>query len=203
MAIRAVVTIGLLLALTASVHGQIFGAAIDGAQEDPPVSTTGTGTGVAVYNGATDRLNISMTFSGLIGTTLDSHIHCCFGEPGDPPGRNSGVAVGFTPHGFPLGVTSGTFSASIDLSNPANYTAAFLTEGGGTAAGARNMLLAGMDQSPNAGGAYFNIHTTFRQGGEIRGDISRVPEPSSFVLMLCAASAVAGTMRPRRQLPGV
>jgi hypothetical protein len=196
---RILAAIGLFVALSATANAQlqIFEASLDGAQEDPIVVTPGIGVGSAVFNPATNMLNVSVSFSGLTGTTIDAHIHCCFGEPGDLPGRNSSVAVGFMSHSFPLGVTSGNFLASIDLLNSGSYTPGFLTEGGGTAAGARDKLLAGMSQAPDAGGAYFNIHTTTRQTGEIRGDISRIPEPTALALVLCGLAAIALQRRGR------
>jgi opacity protein-like surface antigen len=191
MITRAVAAICLVLVLSAAVSAQIFDAVLDGLQESPPVATPGNGVGTAVYNAGTDTLNVSVTFSDLIGNTTDSHIHCCFT---DPPSRNIGVAVGFTPHGFPIGVTSGVFNANIDLSNAANYTSSFInTFGGGTVTGARNALLAGMTNST----AYFNIHTNFRPGGEIRGDISRIPEPTSLLLLFSGLAAIGCGRRLR------
>ncbi len=197
MMTRIIAAIGLSLALCATASAdQFFSASLDGLQESPPVATPGSGTGSAVFHPDTNMLDVSVSFSGLIGTTSDAHIHCCFM---DPPGRNIGVAVGLSPHGFPLGVTSGLLNASIDLLNPANYTATFLNNfGGGTAAGARDALLAGMSQLPGSSkGAYFNIHTTHRPGGEIRGDIF-VPEPASLLLVLCGLAAVPFGRRARR-----
>jgi hypothetical protein len=52
--------------------------------------------------------------------------------------------------------------------------------GGGTAAGAETALIAGMQ----AGRSYFNIHSTFAPGGEIRGTLQQVvPEPATFSLV--------------------
>jgi hypothetical protein len=180
MSTRLIAAIGLVLACSASVHAQVFQANLTGSQESPPVSTSGSGTGMATFNPATNLLNVNVSFSGLTGTTTDSHIHCCF----TPANRNAGVAVGFTPHGFPIGVTSGTFNAAIDLNNPANYTSAFLTANGGTAASARAALLAAMSNST----AYFNIHSSAHGPGEIRGDIALIPEPAALLLITLGAA---------------
>jgi hypothetical protein len=198
MKTRLVATVGFALALCASVQAQSYEAFLDGLQEDPVVVTPGTGYGTAVFNPATNLLTVGLSFSGLTGTTTDSHIHCCFGEPTDPPpGTTAGVAVGFTAHGFPIGVTSGNFNANIDLLNAANYTAGFITESGGTAAQARDRLLAAMVPGATTGGAYFNIHSTFRQGGEIRGNISLVPEPASVLLLACGLVGICAARRRR------
>jgi CHRD domain len=179
MTTRMVLALGLLVGLSARAQAVTnWYAIIDGLQESPPVATPGTGTGTASFDPNTNLLTVNVAFSGLIGTTTDSHIHCCFS---DPPSRNIGVAIGFPAHGFPIGVTSGVFSAAIDLSVASNFTNSFITNfGGGTVAGARAALLAGM----TAGTAYFNIHSTFRPGGEIRGDTIPIPEPTSLAILL-------------------
>ncbi|RIK76089.1 MAG: PEP-CTERM sorting domain-containing protein [Planctomycetota bacterium] len=192
MTTRLLVALGLMLGLcaTAAAQAQIFTGSLDGLQETTPVVTTGTGAGTATYDPATNLLAVSLTFSDLIGTTTDSHIHCCFV---DPPSRNAGVALGFTAT-FPLGVTNGTFNQTYNLLDPNVYNATFRNNNGGTAIGARDALLAGMTN----GTAYFNIHTTFRASGEIRGDITPIPEPSSLVLV--GMGSVAMTIVVRRRL---
>jgi hypothetical protein len=52
-----------------------------------------------------------------------------------------------------------------------------------------------------AGTEYLNIHTQVVPGGEIRGFLTRVPEPSSLALLGAGLAALAGTAwrRPRRQ----
>ena len=57
-----------------------------------------------------------------------------------------------------------------------SYSAAFLNSG--TAADAEAALLAGLD----ARQAYANIHTTVFAGGEIRGQLAAVPEPTMIFL---------------------
>ena len=47
-------------------------------------------------------------------------------------------------------------------------------------ASAEATLLAGLD----AGNAYLNIHTTNFGGGEIRGFLHAVPEPSTWAMMI-------------------
>ena len=58
--------------------------------------------------------------------------------------------------GFPLGVTSGSFMQTFDMTQASSYNPAFVTANGGTVAGAEAALLAGL----HAGTAYLNIHTS-------------------------------------------
>jgi hypothetical protein len=170
----------MLLVLATAANAENFSATLDGSQENPPVATTGTGTGTAIYDPMTQMLNVDVNFSGLMGDTTNAHIHCCAADAS----MNAGVAVHFVPHGFPLGVTSGSFSHQFDLSMASSYDAGYLAASGGTAALARDRLLDAMRTgvANNMNIAYFNIHTSFRPGGEIRGNI--VPEPAALLMLL-------------------
>ena len=77
-----------------------------------------------------------------------------------------------------------------------SYNAAFITANGGTVNTAFSALLAGVD----SGRAYLNIHSTFAPGGEIRGFLSMVPEPSTYALMLLGLVAVGGLARQQRRI---
>jgi CHRD domain/PEP-CTERM motif len=57
-----------------------------------------------------------------------------------------------------------------------------VTANGGTTASAEAALAASMA----VGEAYLNIHTTVVPGGEIRGFLTAVPEPSTFMLAVLA-----------------
>jgi hypothetical protein len=66
--------------------------------------------------------------------------------------HNVGVATQVpTFSGFPLGVTSGTYSELFDLTLASSWNPAFITANGGTTAGAEARLTLGLDQ----GQAYF------------------------------------------------
>ena len=164
-----------------------FKTILTGAGENPDVTTPATGTAAILFDTVLQTLDVHVEFSGLLGTTVDAHIHCCTG-----PLTNAGVAIGFTPLGFPLGVTSGVFDALFDLRSPLIYTSAFLAASGGTAAGASARLLTNL----LAGMAYVNIHTTHTPSGEIRGQLA-VPEPTT-VLLLAAGLLTAVVSRRRR-----
>lgn len=153
-----------------------YETSLSGLNENPPVVSPGTGDVTVKYDDLAHTLWIDATFSNLVGNTTAAHIHCCAPTPQD----NAGVAT-TTPSfvGFPLGVTTGTFNTLLDLTMASSWNPAFITANGGTAATAESSLAAGLA----AGEAYFNIHTSFAGGGEIRGNLVAVPEPATVALL--------------------
>jgi hypothetical protein len=140
---------------------------LDGLQETPPVATPGFGSATATLDTDTGQFDLTGSFSGLIGTSNNAHVH----GPAAVGVGPAGVLFGIT---FDIGVTSGNFSFSGVIS-PAHQAT----------------ILDGL--------AYINIHSTFRPGGEIRGQIPRVPEPGSVALAgIGLVSAGAMRRRPRR-----
>jgi hypothetical protein len=144
-------------------------ANLSGPAESPPNASPGTGTATVTVDTIAQTMRVQVTFSDLLGTTTASHIHCC------TPSPDAGTALVATTTptflDFPLGVTSGTYDHTLDLTLASSYNPAFVTTFGGVPS-AENALLAGL-----AGGlAYLNIHTTVVPGGEIRGFLA-VPGP--------------------------
>jgi len=139
----------------------VFTADLNGANENPPVATPGTGTASVTWNTATNQMTVNVVFSGLTSGTIASHIHCCAVPP-----TNAGVATTVPRFpGFPNGVTSGTYSHTFDMTDLGSYNPAFVTANGGTATSAESVLVAGL----RAGQAYLNIHTSAFPTCEIRG----------------------------------
>ncbi len=159
-----------------------------GSNEDPPNSSPGTGEAFVTYDPGAHTLAVSATFQDLLGPTTAAHIHCCTAIPFQ---GNIGVATQLPSFSlFPLGVTSGSFSQLLDLRLASSWNAAFV--GAGTLAEAEARLAAGLAE----GRAYFNIHSTFRPGGEIRGFL--VPEPASLSLFAIGLASLAAAARKRR-----
>jgi hypothetical protein len=151
-----------------------FVASLSGANEVPTVPSSGTGLATIFLDPTAQTLQVNATFSGLTSNDVAAHIHCCA-----PLGTNVGVATTVPAFpGFPLGVTSGTYSSVVfDLTQSTIYNPAFVMLQGGLAQ-AEAALIAGI----LGGQTYFNIHTVNFGGGEIRGQLAPVPLPGSLVL---------------------
>jgi hypothetical protein len=187
-----------LLAASAA-QAQTYTATLAGSNENPPVSSAGTGSTTVTINASAHTMRVVTTFSGLTSNTNASHIHCCAVPP-----TNAGVAT-TTPSfvGFPLGVTSGSMDQTYDMTQAGSWNPAYITANGGTPASAEATLLAGIA----AGQAYLNIHTVNFPGGEIRGVLvpsAPVPTLPGWMLGACALLLTAGAyimLRRRRFTP--
>ena len=187
----SVLTACSLVSVQASIVSYVVN--LDGPSESPANGSPGTGFGTVDYDSTAHTLSLSVNFSGLTGTTTASHIHA---PTVNPFVLTAGVAT-TTPTfaGFPLGVTSGSFANLLDLTLASSYNPAFITAHGGTTAQAELDLTAAFA----AGKAYWNIHTSTFGGGEIRGFLVQVPEPSTLALVgLGAIGIFARTWNQRR-----
>ena len=183
----------IVLAPAAHAAPMTFTAILSAANEVPPPVVVSSGTGLAtiVLDPTAQTLQVNATFSGLTSNTVAAHIHCCA-----PLGTNAGVATTLPAFpGFPLGVTSGTYSSAVfDLTQPLIYNPAFVTLQGGTIAGAEAALIAGII----GGQTYFNIHTVNFGGGEIRGQLAPIPLPAALPLFAAGLGMVAYLARRKK-----
>jgi hypothetical protein len=168
----------LLMAAGVQLAGaQGFVSNLDAAQ-DGGGGRTGIGQVYLYLTGSTLTFS-NGNYSGLSGTVSAAHIH---GPAG--PGVSAGVIYGL----IPTFITSGANSGTINGGN--------LSLVDGTA----GITLANQLTQLNSGLWYINIHSTTFGGGEIRGQIVVVPEPTTAALILMGAGC-AGLMlrRNRRQ----
>jgi hypothetical protein len=188
-AVPAILTIASLFTTVSGAALVKYGADLSGPAEASPNASPATGFAEVDYDNVLHTLRLQITFSGLLGTSTASHIHSATLVPGT---GSAGVAT-TTPSfvGFPLGVTSGSYDNTIDLTLASSYNPAFVSGQGGTTALAEIALATGMA----SGEAYLNIHTSVFPSGEIRGFLTPIPEPSTFVL---AAFGCIGLMAMRR-----
>ncbi|MGC4045510.1 MAG: CHRD domain-containing protein [Armatimonas sp.] len=178
----------------ASAHAQIFvyQAVLDGPSESPANASPGTGFATVTINTTLNTMRVQASFSGLTGNTTASHIHAATATPF---AGTAGVATQ-TPtfSGFPLGVTSGSYDNTFDMTLASSYNPTYVAAHGGTAAQAFTDL-----QTAIANGqAYLNIHTSTFPAGEIRGFLTTTaPEPGTFALL--GLAAVPGITLLRRR----
>ncbi len=159
----------------------MYDASLEGAAEIPPTGSPGIGAAIVTVDTVADTMHVQEIFSGLESPTTASHIHCCGVQP-----TNLGVATTLPSFpGFPLGVTSGTFDNTFDMTSASSYNPAFITAEGGTVADAFDALVAGL----NDGQAYINIHSMMFPNGEIRG----ILEPTPSATPVPAALPLAAT----------
>jgi Ca2+-binding RTX toxin-like protein len=71
--------------------GGSFSAALDGAQEVPPVTTAASGRGSVVLNAREDEISVRLSFANLSSDSTMAHIH-----GSALPGANAGVIFGLS-----------------------------------------------------------------------------------------------------------
>lgn len=181
----------LMLSGMAKADQLVFTTTMTGAQEVPPSASPGIGSALVTIDTITNLMTVNVSFAGLVSPTTIAHIHCC-AAPG-------GIAIPATTvpsfPGFPVGVTTGTYLQTFDLTLASTYNPAFIAANGGTVSGAQAAFTTGLIN----GLAYFNIHTTQFPGGEIRGQLQAVPEPATLLLLSSGIVGVAGALQKRRK----
>ncbi len=145
LASSALLILNLAVPVTASAAGsQVFTGALSGTAEVPAVTTTATGSTFVEVNSTGTRVTYAVTYRGLSGLAVASHIH--FGAPGVAGPIMLPLRVGPSP-------MVGTLYASSFTASPQVAT------------------FAGAIAAIRAGNAYVNIHTAANPGGEIRAQL--------------------------------
>ncbi len=167
-------------------------ANLNGFNESPVNASPGIGLAHVTIDVVTHTMLVEVTFSGLLAGDTASHIHCCTAAP---EAGTAGVATSLpTFTGFPSGVTSGSYLKAFDMTLASSYNPAFVTAHGATTSTAEADLAVGMA----AGKTYLNIHSSQFPGGEIRGFLEPVPEPSTLLLAGAALASLTLLQRRRR-----
>lgn len=174
-----------------------FEAFLSGPNESPPNPSPGNGGALVDFDDVLNTMHVHVDFSGLLGTSTALYIQSATTVAGT--GTASIATTTPTLVGFPIGVTSGTYDKTLDMTLASSYNPAFVTANGGTTASAEAALLAGI----TAGKAYVNIASTIIPGGEIRGFLTPVPEPSTLALLGIGAGALVVAARRNRRKPTV
>lgn len=152
--IGAILTAALLPSPALAVP-RTYTAMLTGAGEVPPVPTMATGEATFILSDDGLALTYRLTVSNINNITA-SHIHVAMA------GVNGPVVVPL----FIGPVKTGAFTGVLA---EGTITAANLT---GVLAG---LPLSALTDRIEAGGAYVNVHSVTRPGGEIRGQIHLVP----------------------------
>jgi hypothetical protein len=182
-----------LLAMPAGAATLTFVASLDGASEDPPNASPGTGSGKVTIDTLAKTMAVQFEFEGLNGLLTAAHIH---GPTAVAGAGNAGVMTQVpTFPGSPLGVTSGTYTNVFDMTLASSYNPSFLNGQGGDPEVAFDVLT----QIILAGTAYLNLHSDVYGAGEIRGFLepAPIPLPGAVWLMLAGAGVLGAAGRRR------
>src|SRR3989442_1633012 len=197
----------LLFIATSGYANTVLSATLTNSQENPPTNPTliAGAPRPASFGTATFTLNDAMTAMTFFATIFNidftgsqtadvndnlvaAHIHA---SPTVTPTTNAPVVWGF-------------FGNPLNDNNPNDVVfTPFATGVGGTISGkwdapeGNNTTLAA--QLPNllSNHAYINFHTSQFGGGEIRGAITEIPEPSTALLSIVGLAIIGLHRRPR------
>jgi len=146
----------LTLAFSATAQAQTFTATLHGGNENPGVLTGSAGTATVTLNTATNTITYRVEVYNMpVGTTA-SHIHV------GAPGVNGPVIIDFP-------VPAGGISNDFALTGTATTTNLVPRAAQGINSWEDFV------QALLLGNTYVNVHSTANPGGEIRGQLTRVP----------------------------
>jgi hypothetical protein len=83
-------------AVTASAAPASFTVQLTGAQQVPPVQTSGTGTATLTYDPSTQKVTWSITYSGLSSAVTMAHFH------DGAAGKNGPIVIWLSKRGAPV-----------------------------------------------------------------------------------------------------
>jgi hypothetical protein len=189
------------LPVTAQATVFQFNASLNQANELAPVGTFSSATGIATlsYNDfgtvslADDKYDFSMSVFGLSGPATGFHIHGAA-----TTAENAPVRVFLDTAPFISLVSGGNLQVD---GNGVSAPSIPLTPVTGLNAGHPATSFLAMLQEQLA---YVNVHTAAHAGGEIRGQfiqVSSVPEPETFAMLLAGLGLVASAAARRRKVP--
>jgi hypothetical protein len=143
-----------IVSVSAASAASNWVASLNGANEAPtPVATPATGQFEGTLNDANNNMTFTLTYTGLVGTMTQSHIH-----------RGAVGVAGPIVYWLANGNVPSPISGCTDptpLDGTCGFVPADVTD-------------------LQAGNLYANLHSTFAPGGEIRGQItSAVPAQQS------------------------
>ncbi len=140
-----------------------FHATLLGTGENPPNASPGTGFGTVILNAAQTQITVDESWSGITSPATASHIH---GPGGIGSGGNTNAAVIFPFTGVPA-ATSGSIPEQTFAISAQQVSWLF------------------------SGYLYMNVHDANFPGGEIRGQLLLVPEPSTAALLGLGLGGIA------------
>jgi hypothetical protein len=154
----AALAASLLAPPAANSQTERFSASLSGAEEVPPINTSGTADFEMTIQQGT--ITFSLTFSDLSSSLAVAHLHFA------PTQVNGGVMIFLCGGGGQPdcpATTEGTITGTVTAANVVGPTAQ------GIAPGDLDSAL----EAVRAGLSYANMHTTNFGGGEIRGQVRR------------------------------
>lgn len=144
------------LAFSAAAQAQTFTATLHGGNENPGVVTGSAGTATVTLNTATNTITYRVEVYNMpVGTTA-SHIHVGAQGVNGPVVINLTVPAGGISNDFALTGTATTTDLVARAAQGINSWEDFV-------------------QALMLGNMYVNVHSTANPGGEIRGQLIRVP----------------------------
>lgn len=173
--VASLVVFLLLISGTSVQAVTIFEATLSGVNETPPNASPAIGFGTFVLNDPMTALSFDIDYQGLIGGSIvGAHFHNGPAGVAAPIVRGLDITGATSPNGSFTGVWSVADSQPL---TPFLVSELF------------------------ADRIYFNIHTTVFPGGEIRGQLTVIPEPSALLLLGSGLVVLALRHRPLISAP--